>query len=100
GQSVPQDIAELLPFEIRETNGRLAPIRGFDLPWFLQRLEATRTHLLEAYRAMDLADFRRVRHLPYADITPEWVLFHLTQHEAEHRGELAAIRARAEAAVQ
>ena len=46
---------------------------------------------------MDLADFRRVRSREVADITPDWTLYHLLQHEAEHRGEIAVLRARVEA---
>ena len=97
-QPFPQDIIDLFPYEVREENGRLTPVRGFELQWYLQRLEDVRRRVLEAFRAMDLADFQRVRQLEYADITPEWTLHHLMQHEAEHRGELAALRARAEAA--
>jgi uncharacterized damage-inducible protein DinB len=95
-QPFPQEIVDLFPYKVREENGRLTPMRGFDLQWYLDRLDVTRRHVLEALRTMDLADFRRVRSLDYADITPEWTLYHLTQHEAEHRGEIAALRARAE----
>jgi hypothetical protein len=52
--------------------------------------------LLAAFGAMDLADFRRVRRHEAVDITPEWTLHHLMQHEAEHRGEIESLRARAE----
>ena len=75
------------------------PVRSYELAWYLSRLEDVRRRVLAAFRAMDLADYRRVRRLDYADITPEWTLHHLMQHEAEHRGELAALRARAEAAI-
>jgi uncharacterized damage-inducible protein DinB len=95
-QPLPQEVIDLFPYDVREEHGRLTPVRGLDLPWYLHRLDQTRGRLLETFRSMDLADFRRVRALEYADITPEWTLYHLTQHEAEHRGELAAIRSRAE----
>jgi uncharacterized damage-inducible protein DinB len=97
-QPFPQTVVELFPYEVREENGRLTPVHGFDLAWYMHRLDETRRLLLEAFRSMDLADFRRIRSLEYADITPEWTLYHLTQHEAEHRGELAALRTRAEGA--
>jgi uncharacterized damage-inducible protein DinB len=48
------------------------------------------------YQQMDLAEFRRVRALPAYDVTPEWVLHHLMQHEAEHRSQIGAVRRRAE----
>jgi uncharacterized damage-inducible protein DinB len=98
-QPFPQEVIDLFPYEVREENGRLTPMRGFDLSWYLQRVDRVRSMLLAALQAMDLADFRRARYLQEYnyDITPEWTLYHLTQHEAEHRGELAALRARAEA---
>jgi uncharacterized damage-inducible protein DinB len=34
--------------------------------------------------------------LPPYDVTPEWVLHHLMQHEAEHRSQIGALRARAQ----
>jgi len=95
-QPFPQAIVDLFPYDVREENGRLTPVPAFDLPWYLHRLDTTRRQVVEAFRAMDLADFRRVRSLEYADITPEWAAYHLTQHEAEHRGEIAALRAQAE----
>ena len=38
-------------------------------------------------------DFRRIRALSDYDVTPEWVLHHLMQHEAGHRGEIGMIAA-------
>lgn len=97
-QPFPQALVELFPYDVRETHGRLTPVRGFDIEWYRQRLDETRRRLLAAFGAMDLADFRRVRRQEAADITPEWTLHHLMQHEAEHRGEIAIVRARAESA--
>jgi uncharacterized damage-inducible protein DinB len=97
-QPFPQETVDLFPYEVRDADGRLTPVRGFELQWYLERLDVTRRHVLETFCAMDLADFRRVRSLDYADITPEWTIFHLTQHEAEHRGEIMELRVRAERA--
>jgi uncharacterized damage-inducible protein DinB len=55
--------------------------------------------VLEVYQQMTLEDFRRVRSLPNYDVTPEWVLHHLMQHEAEHRGQIGTLRAMAEQAL-
>jgi hypothetical protein len=79
--------------------GMVPPMRGFHLEWYLHRLEFALDRVRYFVRAMGLDDFRRVRQLTdrSADLTPEWTLYHLTQHEAEHRGELAPIRGRAEA---
>ena len=97
-QPFPDEVIGMFPYEVREEHGRLTPMRGYDLEWYLRRLEDVRRRVLDTFRAMDMADYQRVRQLDYADITPEWMLHHLMQHEAEHRGELAALRARAEAA--
>jgi uncharacterized damage-inducible protein DinB len=96
-QPFPQEIVDLFPYEVREESGELTPVRGFDLSWYLHRLDETRNRLLAVFGRMDLADFRRVRRREGAGITPDWTLYHLLQHEAEHRGEIAVLRARAEA---
>jgi hypothetical protein len=51
--------------------------------------------LLDGYQRMELAEFRRVRALEHYDVTPEYVLHHLMQHEAEHRSQIGALRAAA-----
>jgi uncharacterized damage-inducible protein DinB len=96
-QPFPLELIDHFPYEVREENGRLTPVRGHELEWYLSRLRDVRGRVLAAFSAMNLSDYQRVRQLEYADITPEWVLHHLMQHEAEHRGELASLRARAEA---
>jgi hypothetical protein len=42
---------------------------------------------------MTAEDLHRVRTLPQYDVSPAWVLHHLSQHEAEHRGEIESILA-------
>ena len=51
---------------------------------------------MDVFQAMTLAEFRRVRSFEHYDVTPEWVLHHLIQHEAEHRGQIGSIRDEAE----
>jgi hypothetical protein len=41
---------------------------------------------------MHETDYRRARNFEHYDVTPEWVLHHLAQHEAEHCGEILTIR--------
>jgi len=98
GQSFPQEVVDLFPYEVREESGRLTPIPAFELVWYMSRLDFAHSRVVQIVQAMDLEDFHRVRQLidRPIDLTPEWTLYHLTQHEAEHRGELAAIRARAQ----
>src|SRR5262245_22620069 len=51
-QPFPEDITSLFPYEVREENGRLAPVRGYNLQWYLSRLEDVRRRVLEAFRTM------------------------------------------------
>ena len=95
-QEYPEQIAALFPYDARDQQGLLTSIQGIALDEHLARLDTVRQHILAAYQALDIHDFRRVRHLAEYDVTPEWVLHHLTQHEAEHRSEIGALRASAE----
>jgi uncharacterized damage-inducible protein DinB len=92
----PPEVVALFPLDIRDKQGHLTQILGDSLEEHLSRLESVRALLLPVFQQMDLAEFRRVRSLEYYDVTPEWVLHHLMQHEAEHRSQIAALRARAE----
>lgn len=90
-QPYPGDMAAWFPYPMRSDN-RLTRIVGIGLDEHLQRLAVVRRALLDTFRAMSLEDFRRARALPESDVTPEWVLHHLCQHEAEHRAEIAVLR--------
>lgn len=82
----------LFPYPDRDERGRLTPMIGRSLADHLALLDTTRALLRAAFRPMTAADFHRPRHLPAYDVTPAWVLHHLLQHEAEHRGELGLRR--------
>ena len=84
----PPEIIALFPFDVRDGEGRLTAVTGQSLTQHLQRLDTCRARLLTAYRAMSLADFRRLRQFEQYSVTPEWVLHHLIQHETEHRGQI------------
>ena len=95
-QPRPPEVVALFTHDTRDAQGQLTQVHGFSLEQHLSRLETVRRLLLDVYQQMDLVDFRRARSLPRYDVTPEWVLHHLMQHEAEHRSQIAALRARAE----
>jgi uncharacterized damage-inducible protein DinB len=95
-QSLPPEVAALFPYPTRDQEGHLTQVQGFSLEEHLRRLETVRALLLDVFQQMDLPEFRRVRSLEYYDVTPEWVLHHLMQHEAEHRSQIGALRARAQ----
>lgn len=93
------EVTALLPYELRESSGRLMPVEGETLADHLARMSAARQLMHEALRTMTEDDFYRVRRLPSYDVTPEWVLYHLIEHEAGHRGEIAELRRQAELAM-
>ncbi len=95
-QSLPPEVAALFPYPTRDEHGTLTQVKGFSLEQHRSRLETVRGLLLDVYQQMDLAEFRRVRSFPDYDVTPEWVLHHMMQHEAEHRGQIGSLRAGAE----
>jgi len=96
---MPEALAKDFPYDVRDSKGQLTVVSGLSLDEHYRRLDATRAHVLDVFRAMPIADLRRIRHLSAYDVTPEWVLHHLMQHEAEHRGEIATVRAMAEKAL-
>jgi uncharacterized damage-inducible protein DinB len=95
-QPMPPEVVALFPHAIRDEQGHLTRVQGSSLEQHLGRLESVRGLLLDAYQRMELSEFRRARSLADYDVTPEWVLHHLMQHEAEHRSQIGALRARAE----
>jgi uncharacterized damage-inducible protein DinB len=97
-QTFPPEVVALFPEDVRDEAGRLVTARGMSLAASLDRLDVVRDHLLSTFRGMSLADFRRVRDFPDYDVTPEGVLNHLIQHEAEHRGQIGLLRDLAERA--
>jgi len=92
----PPELEMQFPFDVRDEQGHLIAVRGLSLDAHLRRLDAVRSILLDAFRGMSLDEFRRAWRTQGYDVTPEWVIHHLMQHEAEHRGQIGEIRIRAE----
>lgn len=95
-QDFPPELVALFPYEMRDEAGRLTYVEGISLADHLDRLDRTRATLLTAFQAISVEDHRRSRSLEYYDVTPEWVIHHLCQHEAEHRGQIMEARRLAE----
>lgn len=95
-QPVPDEVAALFPYDVRDEQDQLTQVQGERLEQHLERLQSVRALVLDVFRGINLYEFRRVRSLPDYDVTPEWVLHHLMQHEAEHRSQIGALRAGAE----
>lgn len=98
-QEFPPEVAALFTHATRDEQGHLTQIQGDSLEQHLHRLSIVRGLLLDTYQQMSLSEFRRARTLPHYDVTPEWVLHHLMQHEAEHRSQIGALRISAERVV-
>jgi uncharacterized damage-inducible protein DinB len=90
-EPIPAETMARLPADHRDQEGVLTFVRGQTLEQHLERLQAIRSLLLARLRTMTAADLHRPRQLPDYDVSPAWVLHHLAQHEAEHRGELGAM---------
>jgi uncharacterized damage-inducible protein DinB len=93
-QPVPPAVEALFPRPARDAEGRLTRFTGEPLAEHLRRLAAVRSLLRETLAGMSDAELHRVRELPSYDVTPGWVVHHLLQHEAEHRGAIAALTGR------
>jgi hypothetical protein len=89
-EQVPDDLMRLFPDEDRDENGVLILVIGQPLAQHLDLLSIIRKTLLEKMQGMTAKDFQRKRVLPQYEVSPEWVLHHLSQHEAEHRGEIGS----------
>jgi uncharacterized damage-inducible protein DinB len=89
GVEIPAEALESFPIEdVRGEDGQLAQAESATLPELLAALARARYLLLTECGRLEeseLGDF--VQGLEGA-ATPEWILSHLLQHEAEHRGVL------------
>ena len=90
----PGDFRTWFPHDVRDAQGNLAIVSGDSAQQHEERLRYVRNKLVGALSVMSLSEFGRVRHLEPYDVTPRWVVHHLLQHEAEHRGQIAILRHR------
>ena len=89
----PSEFLRLFPVDHRDAAGRLGVVTGETFDGHLARLHAVRARVLYSLREMGEGDFHRARSLEDYDVTPAWVIHHLTQHEGEHRGQIGEIAA-------
>ena len=100
GADLPPDIAELMQYDVRDNEGTLTSVIVESLDTHLNRLKYCRDHFLLKFQGITVEEFRRPRKLERYEVTPEWVIHHLMQHEAEHRGQIGEIRLVVERAVK
>jgi uncharacterized damage-inducible protein DinB len=99
-QPWPQEVQQRFAFADRDAQGHLSSVQGVALEEHLRRLDLVREHLLASFRGMTLEEFRRPHPFPEYWVTAEWVLHHVIQHEAEHRGHIQMLRSLAEQALE
>jgi uncharacterized damage-inducible protein DinB len=82
------EIRSLFPYNVSSDNGSLTHIESQSLEEHFHRLNKVREVFLSHFRSMDLTDWRKLRTLEKYDVSPEWVVYHLIEHESHHRGQI------------
>jgi uncharacterized damage-inducible protein DinB len=95
----PPEIDALMNHDVREDGQKLTSVIDESLDNHLNRLSKCRQNFLSAFKGMSIKDFHEHRKMDDYEVTPEWVIHHLMQHEAEHRGQIGEIRGMAERAL-
>jgi uncharacterized damage-inducible protein DinB len=94
----PPAVMQLLPLPGREPGGkRLTRVLGVPLAQHVERLDRTREIFLKELAGMSPAEWRKLRPDPQGgdyEATPEWVVFHLVEHEAGHAFQISSLKAR------
>lgn len=96
-QEFPSEVKSDFPYDMVNPQGSLTRIRNVSLEVHIGRLERSRSIFLEAFRNITADDWRRLRSpedVKY-EVTPEWAVFHLVEHEAGHTFQISAIKQRA-----
>src|SRR5690625_807260 len=86
----PADLKELFPFEGWDEQERLTHVPDRSLQEHLDLLAESRRRFLAHVASVSLEDWRTLRS-PEGDdysATPEWIVFHLVEHEAGHMYEI------------
>ncbi len=86
---IPRD---LFPHDDRVEDGHLTPVLGETLAQHRARLDRTRGLVVPIIAGLSGEDFVRVRPRPYGEVSAAWVVFHLIDHELDHRQRLSQIR--------
>ena len=88
-ERIPRD---LFAHDDRVEDGHLTPVRGESLGQHLERLVTARTLVLDELRSMESSEYHRARSRERFDVAADWVVFHLIDHEIEHRVRLSTLR--------
>jgi hypothetical protein len=75
----------------------LTRVLGVPLAEHVGRLNRSREVFLKEFEGIVSAEWRRLRPNPHDDeeeLTPEWVVFYLVEHEAGHAFQISSLKAR------
>lgn len=81
-------IRSLFPLKFFAEDGSLIHIAGQSLEEHFDRLHQVREAFLSHFRSMSLVSWRKPRVFEDYEVTPEWVVYHLIEHESHHRGQI------------
>jgi uncharacterized damage-inducible protein DinB len=94
----PLEVQQLLDVDCPALDGKRLPrVLGVPLSEHIDRLGRSREILLEEFAGMTLEGWRQLRVEPFSkeyEVTAEWVVFHLVEHEAAHAAQISALKAR------
>jgi len=91
-EEFPEAAFEWFPVDVRDDGGTLSPVVDTPTHHF-ERLAWVRERLLEALGTLEDNDLDLSRHEGEESVGVSWILHHLMQHEAEHRGQIGELRA-------
>lgn len=90
---LPPELAGDYPWPFADAKRCLTHVSGVPLADHLGRLHRSRRIFLDHFRDMSLDDWHQPRE--FADrSSPEWVVFHLIEHEAGHAFQISALARR------
>ncbi len=98
GQDLPASVQVDLPYPAEDAAEKLTRVLGVGLDQHRKRLDLSRRLLLDEVRPMSLDEWRRPRYpagRTDRQATPEWIVFHLIEHEAGHAFQISMVLARA-----
>lgn len=95
-QDMAEDMREIFPEDDRDERGDLARLKVLTVADYLEKMKLAHDRVVEQYKLMSAEEYHRPRAITNwmgnVDwVTPERNLYHIINHDAEHRGELMYI---------
>lgn len=75
-------------FPLREN---LTQLTGNGKQFYIDRLHEVRKEIRQRLREMDDSSLHQLVDIGHAEVTVEWILFHLMEHEAMHIGQISIL---------